>query len=67
VTLLRDHREFGKEISIGSKLTVDAIIHFPTRYHLKDASGKIWTVPIHSVRLGSDAVDDVPEPAEEEE
>ncbi len=62
VTLLRDHREFGQEISIGSQLIVDSIIHFPTRYHLKDTSGKIWTVPIHAVeRVAAPAKSEVSE------
>lgn len=64
VKLLKNHKEFGQELSVGSVLTVDSIIHFPTRYHLKDASGKIWTVPIHAVELVSEAAE--PEVSEKE-
>ena len=61
VTLNKDHREFGKDLAAGSVLTVNSIIHFPTRYRVKDDTGNIWTVPVHSVNTSSDAPDSEPE------
>lgn len=51
VKLLKDHREIGGSIDAGSECIVDEIIHFPTRFRLKDVAGNLWTVPIHSVEL----------------
>jgi len=36
-------------LSEGVEVILDSIIHFPTRYCLKDDKARIWTVPIHSV------------------
>ena len=67
VKLLKDHKEFGEEISAGTVLAVDSIIHFPTRYHLKDSSGKIWTVPVHSVGVVSEKEESEPIPEDDAE
>ncbi len=51
VQLTKDHSEVGGHISAGSECIIESIIHFPTRYMIKDEYGKIWTVPIHSIRF----------------
>lgn len=51
VRLIKDHSEVGGSISAGSDCTIESIIHFPTRYRIKDENSRIWTVPIHSVVL----------------
>ncbi|SVC57868.1 uncharacterized protein METZ01_LOCUS310722, partial [marine metagenome] len=46
---VKAHHEVQGDIAEGVELTLDSIAHFPTRYRLKDDSGRIWTVPIHTV------------------
>ncbi len=50
VVLLKDHNEVSGRITAGTKCIVTDIIHFPTRYKIKDISGQIWTVPSHAVQ-----------------
>lgn len=44
------HHEVIGDLMEGTELTLEGIAHFPTRYRLKDNSGKLWTVPIHSLK-----------------
>ena len=46
---VKAHHEVQGDIAEGGEMTLDSIAHFPTRYRLKDDSGRIWTVPIHTV------------------
>ena len=47
--MIKDHQEVQGILSKGVEVILDSIVHFPTRYCLKDDIGRIWTVPIHSV------------------
>ncbi len=47
--MIKDHKEVQGILSEGVEVVLDSIVHFPTRYCLKDDIGRIWTVPIHSV------------------
>ena len=44
------HHEVQGDVEEGTELVLEKIAHFPTRYLLKDENGKIWTLPIHSVK-----------------
>jgi len=46
---VKEHHEVQGDLTIGVELVLDSIVHYPTRYRLKDAEGRTWTVPIHSV------------------
>ena len=47
---IKFHHEVQGDLEEGTELVLDAIAHFPTRYLFKDENGKIWTLPIHSVK-----------------
>ena len=47
--LLKDHHELQGDISAGVELALEDIVHYPTRYRLRDDEGNIWLLPIHSV------------------
>ena len=47
---IKFHHEVQGDLEKGTELVLDAIAHYPTRYLFKDANGKIWTLPIHSVK-----------------
>ena len=44
------HHEVQGDVEEGTELVLEKIAHYPTRYLLKDENGKIWTLPIHSVK-----------------
>ena len=44
------HHEVQGDVEEGTGLVLEKIVHYPTRYLLKDENGKIWTLPIHSVK-----------------
>ncbi len=46
---VKDHHEVKGDLTVGVELVLDGIVHYPTRYLLKDDEGNLWTVPIHSV------------------
>jgi len=43
------HHEVQGDINEGTEVELCDIVHFPTRYRMKDDEGKIWTIPTHSV------------------
>ncbi|MBC8345573.1 MAG: hypothetical protein ISR82_04105 [Candidatus Marinimicrobia bacterium] len=45
------HHEVQGDLNEDVELTLDRIIHFPTRYLMVDAGGRSWTVPVHSVEM----------------
>ena len=47
---IKFHHEVQGDLQKGTELVLDAIAHYPTRYLFKDENGKIWTLPIHSVK-----------------
>ena len=47
--LIKLHHEVQGDIKEGTELELYDIVHFPTRYRMKDDEGKIWTIPTHSV------------------
>ena len=47
---IKFHHEVQGDLEEGTELILEKIAHFPTRYLLKDENGKIWTLPIHSVK-----------------
>ncbi len=48
--MIKEHQEVQGTLDEGVEVVLDSIVHFPTRYRLKDDKGRIWTVPIHSVK-----------------
>ena len=58
---IKFHHEVQGDLEKGTELVLDAIAHYPTRYLFKDENGKIWTLPIHSVKeaIEEDNVDEV--------
>jgi len=46
---IKPHHEVLGDLEEGVVLELESIAHYPTRYHLRDLDGKIWTVPTHSV------------------
>ncbi|MDP7566600.1 MAG: hypothetical protein QF794_10870 [Candidatus Marinimicrobia bacterium] len=47
--MIKDHQQVQGVLSEGVEVILDNIVHYPTRYRLKDDNARIWTVPIHSV------------------
>ncbi len=47
--MIKDHQQVQGVLSEGVEVILDSIVHYPTRYRLKDDNARIWTVPIHSV------------------
>ena len=47
---IKFHHEVQGDLEEGTELVLDSIPHYPTRYLFKDENGKIWTLPIHSVK-----------------
>jgi hypothetical protein len=47
--MIKDHQQVQGVLSKGVEVILDNIVHYPTRYRLKDDKARIWTVPIHSV------------------
>ena len=47
---IKQHHEVNGDLKEGTELVLDSIAHFPTLYKLKDNDGKIWTLPVHSVK-----------------
>ena len=47
---IKHHHEVNGDLEEGTELVLDSIAHFPTLYKLKDSDGKIWTLPLHSVK-----------------
>jgi hypothetical protein len=47
--MIKDHQQVQGVLSEGVEVILDSIVHYPTRYRLKDDKARIWTVPIHSV------------------
>ena len=47
---IKHHHEVSGDLEEGTELVLDSIAHFPTLYRLKDSDGKIWTLPVHSVK-----------------
>ena len=47
---IKFHHEVQGDLEEGTELVLDSIAHYPTRYLFKDENGKIWTLPIHSVK-----------------
>jgi len=47
---IKHHHEVSGDLEQGTELILDSIAHFPTLYRLKDTDGKIWTLPVHSVK-----------------
>tara|TARA_B100000902_G_scaffold239422_1_gene226723 strand:+ start:323 stop:550 length:228 start_codon:yes stop_codon:yes gene_type:complete len=47
--LIKLHHEVQGDINEGAEVELCDIVHFPTRYRMKDDEGKIWTIPTHSV------------------
>ena len=47
--LIKLHHEVQGDLSEGVELELYDIVHYPTRYRMKDKDGKIWTIPTHSV------------------
>ena len=47
---IKFHHEVQGDLEEGAELVLDAIAHYPTRYLFKDENGRVWTLPIHSVR-----------------
>mgnify|MGYP003986016995 FL=1 len=47
--MIKDHQQVQGVLSEGVEVILDNIVHYPTRYRLKDDKARIWTVPIHSV------------------
>tara|TARA_B100000953_G_C17903450_1_gene385153 strand:- start:148 stop:372 length:225 start_codon:yes stop_codon:yes gene_type:complete len=47
--MIKDHQQVQGILSEGVEVILDNIVHYPTRYRLKDDKARIWTVPIHSV------------------
>ena len=43
------HHEVQGDLIEGVELELYDIVHYPTRYRMKDKDGKIWTIPTHSV------------------
>ena len=46
----KHHHEVNGDLEEGTELVLDSIAHFPTLYRLKDENGKIWVLPLHSVK-----------------
>ena len=46
---IKTHHEVQGDLLAGVEMTLDSIAHYPTRFRLRDETGCIWTVPIHSV------------------
>ena len=60
---IKFHHEVQGDLEEGAELVLDAIAHYPTRYLFKDENGRVWTLPIHSVReiiADEDLVDNLP-------
>ena len=60
---IKFHHEVQGDLEEGTELVLDAIAHYPTRYLFKDENGRVWTLPIHSVReiiADEDLVDNLP-------
>ena len=47
---IKPHHEVSGDLEEGTELVLESIAHFPTLYRLKDNNGKIWTLPVHSVK-----------------
>ena len=47
---IKHHHEVNGDLEEGTELVLEGIAHFPTLYKLKDSDGKIWTLPLHSVK-----------------
>ena len=47
---IKHHHEVSGDLEQGTELILDSIANFPTLYRLKDTDGKIWTLPVHSVK-----------------
>ena len=47
--MIKAHQQVQGILSEGVEVILDNIVHYPTRYRLKDDKARIWTVPIHSV------------------